>query len=206
MIMGTVEILLSISIIGWCLLVLYWIISGICLFHPEIPRKLVRLFKRKVIYEKYTLGSTSVTAMQRNLIKKNQNLLSDHGVPLNKIRFVFHPQFTYDIDKNVINPVYQAFFPMDSDNGKFVKDMPIIEHGKPDNLITVAVGSYKTDDNYAYLKEILKRCKIGVAIMINDEIINGIQGEPIEYKFSVDDETMRFAVLDDAVEHFNNPK
>jgi hypothetical protein len=199
--MSTTEFLLTIATIGYCILVLWWIFSGINIFYPKFFTKIFKLFKKKIVYEKYTLGSTSVTAMQRNLIKKNQNLLSDHGVPLNKIRFVFHPQFTYDIDNNQIDPIYHAFFPMDSDSGKFVKDQPIIEHGKPDNLITVIVGTYKTDDNYAYLKETLKRCKRGIVIMIADEIVHGIQGEPIVYRFSVDDETVRFAVLDDAVEH-----
>jgi len=164
----------------------------------------INIFKGRTVYEKYTLGTTSVTAMEQNLIKKNQNLLTDHGVPINKVRFVFHPQFNYDVDKNVINPVYHAFFPMNGNNGRFAKDEPVIEVGKPDNLMTVVVGSYKFDDNYAYLKETLKRCKRGIAIMINDEIVNGLQGEPIPYKFSVDDEVIRFAVLDDAVAHYKN--
>jgi hypothetical protein len=198
------DFFLKLATIAWIGLVVFWLLYGLLLFHPELPNKLVRTFRKKIVYEKYSMGAISVTAVQQNLIKKNQNLLSDHGVPINKIRFVFHPQFNYDVDRNVIDPNYYAFFPINDDNGLFVKDEPVIEVGRPNNLITVVVGNYKTDDNYAYLKETLKRCKIGIAIMINDEIINGIQGEPIPYKFSVDDEIIRFAVLDDAVEHYKN--
>jgi hypothetical protein len=203
--MSTIEMLLRIVVIGFCILMLYWIISKTFLYFPKTHNKLFEIFRKKVVYEKYMLGTTSITAMQQNLIKKNQNLLTDHRVPINKIRFVFRPQFTYDIDKNVINSVYYTFFPISGENGLFVKDEPIIEVGKPDNLMLINVGSYKMADNYAYLKETLKRCKIGIVIMINDEIINDIvTGEPIPYKFSVNDEEIRFAVLDDAIEHYKN--
>jgi hypothetical protein len=200
-----IEFLLKLATIAWIAFVIFWVIYGLLLFHPELPNKFFEIFRKKIVYEKYTLGATSVTAVQQNLIKKNQNLLSEHGVPINKVRFVFQPQFNYDVDKNVINPVYHAFFPISGESGLFVKDEPVIEIGKPDNLMMVVVGNYKFDDNYAYLKETLKRCKIGVVIMINDEIIPTISG-PEVYKFSVDDEVIRFAVLDDAIEHYKNPK
>jgi hypothetical protein len=172
------------------------------IFLERVVERVINVFKGRTVYEKYTLGTTSVTAKQQNLIKENQKLLLDHGVPISKIRFVFSPQFTYDVDKNVINPVYQAFFPMNGNNGRFAKDEPVIEVGKPDKLMAVVVGNYKFDDNYAYLKETLKRCKRGIAIMIADEILPTMTG-PEVYKFSVDDEVIRFAVLDDAVEHYN---
>ena len=162
----------------------------------------INIFKGRTVYEKHMMGGTTITAVQQNLIKKNQNLLLDHGVPIGKVKFVFSPQFTYDIDKNQINPVYHTFFPINSNNGLFAKDEPVIEVGKPDKLITVVVGSYKMADNYEYLKEILKRCKRGVAIMINDEIIPTVTG-PEVYRFSVDDEVIQFAVLDNAVEQYN---
>lgn len=171
------------------------------IFLERIVDRVINVFKGRTVYEKYTLGGNTITALQSNLIKKNQNLLLDHGVPINKVRFVFQPQFTYDIDKNVINPVYQAFFPLNGNNGRFAKDEPVISVGKPDKLIAVVVGSYKFDDNYAYLKETLKRCKRGVAIMICDEIVPTVT-RPEIYKFSVDDEVIRFAVLDDAVAKF----
>ena len=160
----------------------------------------INIFKGKTVYEKYTLGGTTISAKEKKLIHDNQKLLMANQVPINKVRFVFRPQFTYDVDKNVINPVYYAFFPMNENNGLFAKNEPVIEVDKPDNLMTVVVGSYKMDDNYVFLKETLKRCKRGVAIMISDEILNDLYtGEPQPYKFSVDDEVIRFAVLDDAV-------
>jgi len=131
----------------------------------------------------------------------NQNLLLDHGVPIGKIRFVFGRQFTYDVDKNAINPSYYAFFPINGNNGLFAKDVPVIEIGKPDNLVTVIVGNYQMADNYAFLKETLKKSKRGIAIMINDEIIPTVTG-PEVYRFSVDDEVIYFANLDYAVEHY----
>ena len=41
----------------------------------------------------------------------------------------------------------------------------------------------------------LKSCKRGIAIMINDEIIPTVTGPEI-YRFSVDDEIIRYANLD----------
>ena len=111
----------------------------------------INFFKGRTMYEKRVLGSADITAVQQNLIKKNQNLLSDHGVPIGKVRFVFHPTFTYDVDKNVINPVYHAFFPMNGNTGLFAKNEPVIEIGKPDKLIMIIVDSYKFNDNYEQL-------------------------------------------------------
>jgi hypothetical protein len=172
------------------------------IFIQNTVTKIVNVFKGRTVYEKYTLGTISIDAKQQNLIKKNQKLLLDHGVPIGKIRFVFAPQFTYDVDKNVINPVYQAFFPMNGSSGRFAKDEPVIEVGKPDKLMSVVVGNYKFDDNYEHLKSILKNSKRGIVIMINDDIIPTMSG-PEVYRFSVDDEVIRFANLDYAVAHYN---
>jgi hypothetical protein len=166
------------------------------IFLERFVDNVINFFKGRTVYEKYTLGTTDITAVQQNLIKKNQKLLLDHGVPIGKVRFVFHPTFTYDIDKNVINPVYHAFFPINGDTGLFAKNEPVIEIGKPDKLMMVVVDSYKFIDNYEFLKTELKSSKRGVVIMIADEIVNGIQGEPIVYRFSVDDEIIRCANLD----------
>ena len=173
------------------------------IFLEKFVDNVVNFFKGRTVYERYTLGTTDVTAVQKNLIKKNQNLLTDHGVPINKIRFVFHPTFTYDVDKNVINPVYHAFFPMNGDTGRFAKNEPVIEIGKPDKLIMVIVDNYKFSDNYEQLKMELKSCKRGIVIMINDEMVNDfLTGEPKPYKFSVDDEVIRYANLDTKVAQY----
>jgi len=158
----------------------------------------INIFKGRTVYEKYTLGTTDITAVEKNLIKKNQNLLLDHGVPIGKIRFVFHPQFTYDIEKNVINPVYHAFFPLNGNTGLFAKNEPVIEVGKPDKLMMVVVDSYRFIDNYEHLKMELKSSKRGIVIMIADEIIPTVTG-PDVYKFCVDDEIIRYANLDKKV-------
>ena len=163
----------------------------------------INFFKGRTMYEKRVLGSADITAVQQNLIKKNQNLLSDHGVPIGKVRFVFHPTFTYDVDKNVINPVYHAFFPMNGNTGLFAKNEPVIEIGKPDKLIMIIVDSYKFNDNYEQLIMELKSCKRGIVIMISDEMVNGLfTGEPKPYKFCVDDEVIRYANLDTKVAQY----
>ena len=158
----------------------------------------INIFKGRTVYERYTLGTIDITAVEKNLMKKNQNLLLDHGVPIGKIRFVFHPTFTYDIDKNVINPVYHAFFPLNRNTGLFAKNEPVIEVGKPDKLMLGVVDSYRFIDNYEHLKMELKSCKRGIVIMIADEIIPTTTG-PNVYKFSVDDEIIRYANLDKKV-------
>ena len=187
-------------IVLWCILVLVWIFLGINIFFPKFFPEIFKVFKKKIVYKKHTLGSNTRQAWQKELIRKNQNFLSANQVPINKIRFVFQPCFQYDIDADKINPVYDIMFPIRTDTGLFVKDSPIIEVGKPLNLMTIGVGNYQMADNYAYLKETLKRCKLGIVIFINDETVPNFEtGEPMPYKFSVDDEAIRFAVLDDAV-------
>lgn len=192
-------------VIGWCMLVLWWILSGINIYHPKFFPKILGIFRKKIIYEKHRLGGNTRQKWQQELIRKNQNLLTENGVSLNKIRFVFQPCFQYDIDANQINPAYDIFFPINTDTGLFVKDSPIIEKNKPLNVMSIVVGNYQMADNYAYLKEVLKRSKRGIVIFIADEMVNDLfTGEPQPYKFSVDDEVIRFAVLDDAVAHYKN--
>jgi hypothetical protein len=159
----------------------------------------INVFKGRTVYEKYSMGIIALTPSEKILIKKNQNLLSDHGVPIGKIRFVFQPTFTYDVDKNIINPIYHAFLPMNGDTGLFAKNEPVIEIGKPDKLMMVVVDSYKFNDNYEQLKMELKLCKRGIVIMIADETVNYVQYDPSPYKFSVDDEVIRYANLDTKV-------
>jgi len=199
--MSALEIFLRLATIGWCILVIWWVIYGVFLFNPiDIKRGFLKLIGKKIVYEKVHVGGNTRSKSQQALIKKNQNLLRENQVPLNKIRFVFQPNFEYDVDKNIINPPYQIMIGTHPDTGLCVKDAPIIEVGKPENLMAISVGSYKTANNYAYIKETLKRCKIGIAIFISDEVLT--DGTP--YCFSVADETVRLAVLDDAVAHYKN--
>jgi hypothetical protein len=203
--METIEILLIVANFLWYAVFLCWMIWGILIFFPNIRRDLLQLIEKKIVYKKHTLGSNTRQAWQKELIRKNQNLLSANQVPINKIRFVFQPCFQYDIDADKINPMYNIMIPIYTDTGLFVKDSPIIEVGKPLNMMTISVGNYQMADNYAYLKETLKRSKLGIVIFIVDETVPDFEtNEPMPYKFSVDDEVIRFAVLDDAVAHYKN--
>jgi hypothetical protein len=169
--------------------------------YPYVKFKEISIFKGRTVYEKHTMGVKKPNKKQEELIRKNRNLLLEHRVPINKVKFVFAPSFEYDVDKNEVSPVYHVMLPINGNNGLFAKGEPVIEVGKPRNLMLVNVGSYKFDDNYEYLKGLLKTAKRGIAIFIADEEITDLD---IPYKFSVDDEVIRLANLDTAVEHYGN--
>lgn len=190
------------------IILLIGIIAIAMFIYIKLHGKLYGLIKikNKPVYQKQTVGGHKQGLKEKKLIKENQNFLREHGVPINKVRFVFQPCFEYDVDKNIINPVYQVMLPTDKNTGLFINDEPLIEIGKPLNVMAISVGSYKMDDNYEYLKSILKNSKRGIVIMIADETWTNIgTGEPEPYKFSVDDEVIRFANLDAAVEYYFHP-
>lgn len=171
------------------------------LHYPYVKIEKFRPFKKKIIYKPFDMGGDSMSndEIMRELVRKNKALLLNNQVPINKIRFVFQPTFTYDVDKDVVNPKYQVMLPVD-EKGLFVKDAVVVEIGKPENIIRVNVRSYRTDNNYEYLKAILKYCKKGVAIYIGtDNQVNYFTGEPDHVKFSVDCEVIRFANLDEEI-------
>lgn len=201
--MNIVEIFIRLAIIAWCILVIWWVVYGVFLLRPiNIKHSFLKLIGKKITYEKHKVGGDMRTKSQQALIKKNQNLLSENQVPLNKVKFVFQPNFEYDVDNNVINPQYNIYLPINVNTGEYDTETPVIAEGKPGSIMAVSVGSYQTADNYAYIKELLKRTKIGIAIFISDEVLS--DGTP--YCHSVSDETVRLAVLDDAVEHFKSAK
>lgn len=154
-------------------------------------------------YQRVKRGSTKLSNELRILVARNQELLLLNQIPLAKIRFVFQPNFTYDVDKNVINPPYEMFLPLRKDgSGLFDKDAPVIELGKPKNLMMVGVNNYKVDDNYAFIKHILQGTKRGIAIFLVDEMVDDLFGhgeEKIHYYSSVDAENLRLINLDEAV-------
>lgn len=141
----------------------------------------------------------------RELIKKNRNLLSDNGVNLNKIRFIFQPTFTYDIDRDCVNPQYSVYLPLrNDDSGLFDKHAPLLELGKPANLVTGTVNNYKFEDNYAFIKELTKKTKRGIAIYIieHQDAIDCL-GNKFSYEYGVDSEMVRLRDLDElGVEEF----
>jgi hypothetical protein len=174
--------------------------------YPYVKLEKYKPFKKKIIYKPYDMGDNVVNdEALRELVKKNKELLLNNQVPIAKIRFVFQPSFTYDIDNDVINPKYQVMLPLDEKSGLFVNNAAIVEIGKPANLMKVNVRNYRTDDNYAYLKSILKYSKNGLAVYIGtDNQINYFTGVADHVKFSVDCEVIRFANLDEEIETHNN--
>jgi hypothetical protein len=88
--------------------------------------------------------------------------------------------FTYDVDKSVINPTYKQLIP---DNKKY----PVIEVEKPLNTMTVVLGENRTYNNYELLKQLTKKSKRGIALLVNDDY----------------DEVMWLANLDEAVDYYN---
>lgn len=95
--------------------------------YPYIKFKKVNIFEGKTIYEKRSVGNDGeLLDWQKELITKNRNLLLDNQVPINKIRFVFQPSFEYDVDKNVINPIYDVMIPIDGEKEELksiIKDL-----------------------------------------------------------------------------------
>ena len=133
----------------------------------------------------YVRGNGNVTyspvlvnnACNADTVKKFRNLLSDNGVNLNKVRFVTGASFSYDIDKNEINPTYVVMMPS-------VEEAPIIEIGRPNNIIRVFLGNYIVEDNYGFLREATKNTKKGIVINTNHgldgRVLNLIDLDEIE--------------------------
>jgi hypothetical protein len=179
------------------------------LHYPYVKIEKFRPFKKKIIYKPYDIGGDSIVndMMLRELVKWNKNILLDNQVPINKVRFVFQSSFTYDVDGDIINPKYRVMLPVDEKNGLFVNNAVILEIDKPKTLIKIVVKSYRTDDNYAYLKAVLKYCKRGIVIYIGEsDKIDYFTGEADPHKFSVDGEIIRFANLDEEVQEYVNQK
>ena len=169
-----------------------------------IQLKEVKFFKNKIVYEKHIVGNDDkYNDDQKTLINKNKQLLLDNQVSINKIRFVFSPNFTYDINNNIINPNYEMLIPINANNGKFSKNSPIIEINKPKKLIHVSVNNYSVSDNYIFIKTMVKKSKLGVVIMLADEITTLLNGKTIQYLFGVDSDVIRLIDLDDVINKLN---
>lgn len=156
-------------------------------------------------YEEHQMGDKELTSYQKELINNNRNLLLSNGVPIAKVRFVFHPTFTYDVDADTVNPKYSIMLPVNSATNLFMNDLPVLEIGKPKNIITASMKSYSFDDNYSFIKDILKMNKRGVVIMIgNQEFVSSNINQ--DYFFSVDGNKLRMVILDDEVNRYNKLK
>jgi hypothetical protein len=174
-------------------------------FLQYIFGKVANVFEGKTVYQKHTFGADVLTDHQKSLVKLNRRILHDNNVPINKVRFVFSPTFTYDVDKDVINPKYDAMLPLNGSTGLFQKKAPVIEIGKPEKLIRVNVDSYSVVDNYELINDMLNYGKRGIAIFIVDEMVANFgidKGIPLRYHFGVDTDVIRIASLDATVEHY----
>jgi len=156
------------------------------------------------VYREHQIGDKELTPYQKELILKNRNLLLDNNIPITKIRFIFHPTFTYDIDTDTINPKYNIMLPIDQKTDMFLNELPIVEINKPKNIMGISVRSYSFDDNFAFIREIVKSTKKGIVIMLGDQE----EGKTInpDYFFGVDTAELRMVMLDNEIEIYNNLK
>jgi len=128
-----------------------------------IPNFLLKVFQKKgnpAKYETILQNAHIMSKDQKEAIKLCKRILMDNKVPLDKIKFVFESSFIYDLDKNIINPIYKQLIPKN-------KKSHVIEIGKSHNTMVIYLGQHMTVDNYAYLKETLKKSKRGVVVLID---------------------------------------
>lgn len=162
----------------------------------DIKYKEINFFRDKIIYEKHTFGNDG--NYHNNLlttVNKNKTYLLDNNVPINKIRFVFQPTFNYDIDNDIINPKYDVLLPINGNTGLFCSNEPEITINCPKNMMMISVDSYRFDDNYKFLKNVVKNTKKGIVIYVSDN--------PNE-EFCVNDDIIRIAVLDEIINDLKN--
>ncbi|MFA5207567.1 MAG: hypothetical protein WC428_02805 [Candidatus Paceibacterota bacterium] len=140
-------------------------------------------------FDTVIVNSEELTEIEKQQIKAAKELLSLHQIPLNKVRFIFDFKFTYDVDKNIVNPKYTILVPR-----KKKKNNHPIEINVPENLMTIAVGVYQTDyDDFENVKNIIKNSKKGVVIKLNH----------VDH-FSKLDSDVLMANLDGAIEFHKN--
>ena len=164
----------------------------------ELIKKIKRLWNSSISYTPLTIGGNHDEMKQdfKLLIKKNRDLLSLNGVNLNKIRFVFIPNFLYDIDVDIIDPNYMILMP--ETKRKKTNKYPIVEINRPKNVVSVTVRNYSAANNYELLKTMTKKSKKGIVIYIieHKNAIN-IDGKSFNYEFGVDAEILRLRDLDE---------
>jgi hypothetical protein len=169
------------------------------IFTSKFP--FLKFKKRDTPYEYvliFTQNLTILNEKEKVLIRKNKELLSLNQIPLNKIRFIFKPTFTYDVDHNIINPHYETFMPLRKDGSGFFDDnAPVIEINKPKNLLKLAVDTYRTNDSYAIIKQMVKKSKRGVVIFIADYTVSLHDERTSPYEYSVDGEVLKIFNLNE---------
>jgi hypothetical protein len=155
--------------------------------------KLISFFnKNEVNYINYKMGDTGeLSPEQMELIKSNRKILSENGIPVNKVRFVFTSTFQYDIANDIINPTYDMMIPINK-YGMIRDDVPKIGINKPVKLIDIIAYTYYGEDNYEILSQMLSNSKRGVVVMIRKD-------KTANYCFGVDTYLFRAANLDEEV-------
>ena len=131
------------------------------MFGLEFSSNFPFIKKKKIRYVKFEVG---VVKGYEILIKDYRKMLLENQIPINKVRFVFQPTFTYDIDGDVVNPKYTVMLPVDIKTGAFNNNYPTIEIGKPKNIMMISVKSYMYQDNFAFLREKIKKTKRGIVM------------------------------------------
>lgn len=143
---------------------------------------LKKLFTRPIEYHPAVVMRThDVPTTTQHLYKGCKLLLSENGIRIHKIKFVYEKSFIYDIDNNVINPEYKVIIPIK-------KKHPTIEIGKPENTMEVFLGEYNTPNNFNILKDMIRNTKRGIAFLVHKDI----------------NDVMWMANLDAAANHYNN--
>lgn len=140
-------------------------------------------------FDTIIVNGEELTEVEKKQIKTAKDLFTRNEIPINKVRFVFDFKFTYDVDKDIVNPKYTVLVPR-----KKKKDNHPIEIGVPENLMTIEMGVYQTDyDDYNNVRSIIKNTKKGVVIKLNH----------ID-QFSGLDHDILMANLDGAIEFHKN--
>jgi len=151
-------------------------------------------------YHKCEMGMEVKSEKVKQHLKKNKDLLSLNGINLNKIRFVNLPTFNYDVENNVVNPKFTMMIPLRKNGSKlFDNKSPVIEIDKPKNLIRGDVNCYRVDDNYGFIKELVKKSKRGIVIYIEEphEHIHFITRKSSLCEQGVDSDILRLIDLDE---------
>lgn len=99
---------------------------------------------------------------EKLLMQLCKHKLFENNIPLTKIYFVKEKSFTYDVDNHVINPTFTTIIPKD-------RRHPIIEIGKPESMMTIYLGEYRTSNTYAEIKEMLRTSKKGIVLLLSGE-------------------------------------
>ena len=135
------------------------------------------------------VNGEELTEIEKKQIKNAKDLFTRNEIPINKVRFIFDFTFTYDVDKDVVNPKYTVLVPR-----KKKDDNHAIEINVPENLMTIEVGVYETEyDYYNNVRSIIKSTKKGVVIKLN-----------FKEQFSGLDHDVLMANLDNAIEFHKN--